>query len=269
MSTQATFAQALLDPSVPCPPGLTTWNGSDPQARFAVYRNNVTVSLIDALAQTFPVVQALVGEDFFRAMAKVFAQNNPPRSRVMAFYGDSFPAFVAGFAPATALPCLADVARLEMARVQAYHAADRAPLHPQALVAAMADGEKLLSLRLHLHPSVQLLDARFAVYSLWAAHQGALCISTVDPDLPEAALVFRSGLDVHTLALAAGEARFLAVLMEGRALPEAVDAAAVTVTKTCTDTASTFDLTRTLAMLLHWQLMTHISTGNTSHEIPC
>lgn len=53
MSHQQVFAQALLNPAQSCPPGLTTWNGSDPARRFAVYRNNVIVSLVDALADTF------------------------------------------------------------------------------------------------------------------------------------------------------------------------------------------------------------------------
>ena len=54
MNNQAAFAQALLDPDLPCPSGLCTWNGSDPARRFAVYRNNVVVSLIDALADIVP-----------------------------------------------------------------------------------------------------------------------------------------------------------------------------------------------------------------------
>ena len=71
MSQQAQLALALLDPGAACPPGLRSWNGSDPGARFAVHRNNVVVSLIDALADGFPVTQELVGEAFFRAMARV------------------------------------------------------------------------------------------------------------------------------------------------------------------------------------------------------
>ena len=77
------WAQALLDPEADCPPGLTTWNSSDPATRFAVYRNNVVCSLVDGLAAAFPVVQALVGEDFFRAMAAVFVRRAPPRSPVL------------------------------------------------------------------------------------------------------------------------------------------------------------------------------------------
>ena len=67
---QALFAATLLDPTLPCPPGLTAWNGSDLTRRLAVHRNNVVVSLVDALADTFPVTQQLVGEDFFRTMAR-------------------------------------------------------------------------------------------------------------------------------------------------------------------------------------------------------
>ena len=265
MSGQTAFAQALLDPTLPCPPGFQTWNGSDPQTRFAVYRNNVTVSLIDALAQTFPVVQSLVGEEFFSAMAKVFVQRNPPRSRLMAFYGDGFPTFISGFAPASGLPYLADVARLEMARVQAYHAADLEPVEPSALAAAMADGDKLMSLQLHLHPSVHWVDSDFAVYSLWAAHQGEGCLSAVDPLTAESALIFRSGLDVYTLAVTAAEVTFLRALTEGKSLPRAVDVASAASSHAIT----TFDLTTTLAKLLRWQLVTHITFEEAPHEAHC
>ena len=69
MSTQAAFAAALLDPQRPCPEGLFSANGADPASRFAVYRNNVQSSLINALADSYPVVLQLVGDEFFRAMA--------------------------------------------------------------------------------------------------------------------------------------------------------------------------------------------------------
>jgi len=38
--------------------------------RYNVYRNNVTVSLIDALAAIYPDVQRITGVEFFRAMAR-------------------------------------------------------------------------------------------------------------------------------------------------------------------------------------------------------
>lgn len=258
MSNQASFAQAVLNPELACPAGLTTWNGSDPQVRFAVYRNNVAVSLIDALAATFPVVQALVGEEFFRAMARVFVQANPPRSRVMAYYGRSFADFVETFPPARSVPYLADIARLEMARVLAYHAADVAPVEPAAVQAVLADPQQLIASRLVLHPSVHLIESPYAIVSLWAAHQGVLCISSIDTEVAQTALVFRNGLDVDTVALPSGAGRFVGALLAGQMLPDAVGAAG--------SADHEFDLADTLTSLLRWQLMTHIVAGDLHHE---
>jgi len=258
MSSQSAFAQAVLDPELPCPTGLTSCNGSDPAMRFAVYRNNVTVSLIDALADTYPVVQALVGEAFFRAMAKVFVQAQPPRSRLMAYYGEQFADFVSSFPPARSVPYLADVARLEMARVQAYHAADSLPIETSKLHDALAQPEQLMGLNLVLHPSVQVLMSPFAIYSLWAAHQGPLCISSVAVDVAQAVLVFRHGLDVQTLELSEGMALFVNQLLGHASLPEATGAAS--------DLDTDFDLSQTLGLLLRWQLFTHLNFGVQTHE---
>lgn len=258
MNSQTGFAQALMDPALACPSGLTTWNGSDPELRFAVYRNNVIVSLIDALADTYPVVQALVGEEFFRATSKVFVSANPPRSRIMAYYGSDFPEFVASFPPAASVPYLADMARLEMARVLAYHAADVPSIDPASLHTALTDPGQLMSMRMVLHPSVHVIASPFAVFSLWTAHQGALSINSVDADLAQAALVFRQGLDVGTLELGSGSAQFLISLKNGQPLPEAAEAAG--------SLDGEFDLTQTLALLLRWQLITQLTTGVHHHE---
>lgn len=258
MNSQTAFAQALLDPALDCPGGLTSWNGSDPRTRFAVYRNNVTVSLIDALADTFPVVRELVGEEFFRAMARVFVQAHPPRSRVMAYYGETFADFVASFAPAASVPYLADVARLEMARVRAYHAADVPPLDAEALRVALTDPRQLMFLRLALHPGVHVIASKFAVFSLWAAHQGALGISSVDPELAQMALVFRNALEVDTLELSAAAGMFISAVQRGESL---MDAAAI-----ASGAHQDFDLANTMALLIRHQLMSGITTGDRNHE---
>lgn len=226
MSLQAEFATALLDPEQPCPPALTCWNGSDPAVRFAVYRNNVVASLVDALAETFPVVRQLVGEEFFRAMARLHVRATPPRTRILAHYGADFPAFIADFAPAADLPYLADVARLEFLRVRACHAADTPVADGAALAALLGDPEQLARLRLHLHPSLALLRSPFAIVSLWAAHQGALDIADVDPGRAENALVLRNGLEVEVIGLSAGAAVFVGLLLEGAPLGQAAGEAA-------------------------------------------
>ena len=222
MSHQQAIAAALLDPERPCPPGMTTWNGSDPARRFAVYRNNVIVALVDALADTFAVTQELVGEPFFRAMAREFAGTNPPTSPLLAFYGDAFPDFIERFPPAAGVPYLADVARLEYLRVRAYHAADRGPVCMEAIGAALGDEADLPELKLAIHPAVGVLDSTAAVVSLWAAHQGIGDLAAVIPVAPETALVLRDGLDVEVMRIPRAVGVFIAALGRGAALGEAV-----------------------------------------------
>jgi len=178
MSTVQAFGDALLRPNAPCPAGLKTWNGSDPAQRFAVYRNNVIVSLVDALADSYPVVQALVGEDFFRAMAAEFARGNPPRSPVLAWYGAGFADFVADFPPAAGLPYLADVARLEWLRVEAWHAADADPLPLAEVGACLADEAALPALRLTLHPALRLLRSAQSISPMPKRHWSCATGST-------------------------------------------------------------------------------------------
>jgi hypothetical protein len=225
MSCQREFSAPLLDPLLDCPGGLKAWNGSDPARRFAVYRNNVASSLVDSLADTFPVLQALVGEEFFRAMARVFIQTAPPGSPILAHYGAGFADFVAGFEPAQSLPYLADMARLEYARVQAYHAGDAEPVSQQALSCAMAEPGRVTGLRVRLHPSVQVLQSDWAVLSLWAEHQGGPAIDRLELAAPEEMLVLRRGLEVAVLLLAPGIADFVLALQRDLALGEAANQA--------------------------------------------
>jgi hypothetical protein len=225
MSVQSVWAQALLEPAFPTPTDLITHNGSDPTRRLGVYRNNVLVSLVDALASTFPVTQQLVGEEFFRAMAQLFVRQQPPRSPVLARYGGALPDFIAQFAPAASVPYLGDVARLEWLRLQALHAADALPADTDAIARCLADPEALARTRWHLAPSLQLFAAPFAAVSIWAAHQegSGLALENVDVDQAESAWIFRSDLDVMVLQTAPGEHALAQALQGGAPLGEAVD----------------------------------------------
>jgi hypothetical protein len=246
MTSQAAFAAALLDARGPVPTGLRTWNGSDPAPRFAVYRNNVASSLAAALSQTFPVVRELVGAEFFDAMARRFVATHPPASPVLAEYGEHLPAFIEGFAPAAGLPYLADVARLEYARVQAFHAADRPTMQAHQLAAQLGRPQALPVARLDLHPSVHVIASRFAVVSLWAAHQGQRTFDSVDLDRSEAALVLRQADDAAVIACSHAAAAFIRSLAADATLAEAVEAA----TRLDPADGQVFDLTTALGLLI-------------------
>ena len=220
------LAAALLDPCRPVPAGLVAWNGSDPTVRLDVYRNNVILSLREALAEGFPVTRALLGEDCFAAMAHAFIVAQPPRGPVLAEYGDGFPAFIAAFPPAAALPYLPDLARLERARVRAFHAADRDGLAPERIGARLAAPEALPGARLGLHPSLAVIESRHAVVSLWAAHQGQGRVAESDLRRAECALVLRAGDEVLVLPVSAAGAAFVGALAVGATLAEASAAGA-------------------------------------------
>ena len=250
---QHDFAAALLDPDLPVPAGLTAWNGSDPAQRFRVYRNNVIVSQIDALADTFEVTQELVGEEFFRSMARLYAYAHPPRSPLMAFYGASFPEFIETFRPAAGLPYLADLARLEYLRVVAYHAGDVPGIWAEEVAAALDDQAALPLLGISFHPSLAVLSSASAVVSLWAAHQGVLELSSVSPDTAETALILRHGLDVEVIQISAAGGNFILALQLGSCLGTATEAASATDTN--------FDLAGTLGLLLQKNAITAFNSS--------
>ncbi|MFC6339327.1 DUF2063 domain-containing protein [Pseudomonas sp. CCM 7891] len=249
MSRQTVFANALLAPDEHCPEGLFSSNGADPASRFAVYRNNVHSSLINALAAGYPVTMQLVGEVFFRAMAGLYVQAFPPDSPLINEYGRDFADFIQGFAPATSVPYLADVARLERLRVKAYHAADALP-PDQSL--AIADLQQQGELRLRLHPSVATLSSAYAVVALWAAHQTEAPLAALPLRHAQNALILRNGLQVKVFAIDSGTVAFIKSLNNDWPLDIAVAYAL--------DSTAEFDLHQCLALLVSHGAITHLHT---------
>jgi len=218
------FAEALADPAAP-PPAFTHGRAGRPDAkRFSVYRNNVAVGLIGALEARFPVCRRLVGDDFFRAMARAFVRERKPASPVLLHYGVEFPDFVAGFEPARELPYLADVARLESAWVESYHALDAAPLTLAELAATPA--EQLPHLKFAFHPAARALAFAHPAASIWAAHQGDGEPQAPETWAPEAALVARPEVDVCVRILPPGGFAFACALRDGANLGQAAEALA-------------------------------------------
>ncbi|MNO42116.1 hypothetical protein D3C76_323000 [compost metagenome] len=242
----ATVATALLDVQQPCPEGLFTANGADPASRFGVYRNNVQSSLINALADSYPVVVQLVGNEFFRAMAASYVRARPPLSPLLNDYGQNLASFIEAFEPAASVPYLADIARLERLRVQAYHAADVLPLSLQQIATALADPQALSRLCIELHPSVNLLNSPFAVVDIWAAHQNVSTLAGINFIHGQHALVVRNALDVEVHAIDPGASAFIHNLQNGQSLGQAIG------------NAPAFDVSLTLALLISRHAITEL-----------
>lgn len=185
--------------------------------RLAIYRNNVHYSLVQALADSFPVVKQLVGDDFFTAMAREYLYHSPPTSALLLEFGCDFSTFIATFPPAQSLGYLADIADLEYAWQQAYHAAD--------CISASADDfaaipmQQLLEQPLSCHPSMQLLASRYAIGSLWQAHQISEGDQQTGLDLnieqPEWLVIVRPEYDVKLCFLDEPGFQFVASIRAG------------------------------------------------------
>lgn len=235
-----------MDPTAPVPPGLLNPDGSAASKRFDVYRNNVTVSLCDALAVAFPVLKKLLGDNNFGILAKTFVRQHPPSDPVIALYGHAMPTFLEGFEPVRSLPYLADIARLELAIRRSYHAADSAPADLNRLDGLAPD--ELMRVCLTLAPSAIVVRSAWPIHAIWRAN--------TQPDAPkvkmaaEDVLVVRPEFDPEPHLLPAGGGAFVDTLSKG-SLGDAVEAAQIEVAE--------FDLTNTLGLLIAGQAITDIA----------
>lgn len=187
----------------------------------SIHRNNYRLGLAGALADTFPAVEALVGEDCFAGLAAAFARAHPPRSPVLSTYGADFPAFLNDCETVAALPYLGDVARLDWAWNGALHAADAAPATPASLAAALAVGGDV---DLRPHPSLRPVALERGVFDLWRfARAPETFPDRVDiAPGPQFAVLVRPDLEVTAMAVDAGTHALLAALAAGAGLADAL-----------------------------------------------
>jgi hypothetical protein len=219
---QTAFAQGILEPgSAPAALGRIASNGIAPERRFAIYRNNVLLSLQRLLEGTFPASRRLLGRERFKAAALAFIRTMPPARPQLAAYGAGFPAFLEQADVSAAVPYLPDVARLEWAREEAYYAADAPPLAPAGLAAVPV--ARYPELRFDLHPSLRLVRSKGPVYSLWRkglGHAGEEP-GQAPSEEPQQALVVRPDMTVSTRPIAAADLVLLEAIGDGMTLSAA------------------------------------------------
>lgn len=246
------FAPGLMDPSCPTPRGVTGPRGKGAVKRYNVYRNNVTVSLIDALAAIYPAVQRITGVEFFRAMARFHVRATPPASPLLFEYGRDFPAFIEGYEYAQEMPWLADVARIERGWLDAYHAADAPPLPAATL--AQVPPERLSDIVFRVHPATQIVRSAFPTVAIFAMNRSDGPVTALRSSAAEDALVTRPDMDVEVRLLPPGHATFLTSLIAGETLAEAASKAL--------DETSSFDPSAGIAGMVEAGVFTTLQPGD-------
>ncbi|WP_371169838.1 DNA-binding domain-containing protein [Aliiroseovarius sp. 2305UL8-7] len=243
--SQTDFRRAILDPQQDVPEGLINPDGEHASKRFSVYRNNVVHSLSEAMLTGFPVLAKLVGDEFFREMAKVYLRIHPPASPLMMHYGAALPGFLESFPGTLHLKYLPDVARLELALRRAYHAGDEPAIDPNELT--KLDQHALMETHLRMSPACEVLTAKWPAKAIWDFNMN-------DGPQPgggaENILICRVGFDPVAELLPEGGALFVTSLIKGRSFGTALGLA--------TADFPDFDLTATLGVLIATQAITGI-----------
>ena len=247
--SQTAFHSALLDASVAVPPGLSDGQGQPAGSRFSVYRNNVAVSLTEALELSFPAIVKLLGDENFKGLAGIFLRKHPPETPIMMQYGAAFPDFLARVEALSHIGYLADVARLEQAVRSAYHAADAEPVTTDALQSV--DPEQLGDVRFDLAPSLRLVRSPWPIHQIWAYN--------LEDGAPKPTggaqnvLILRPEFDPELTPISDECAQFITALLAHDTLSDANDAALAV--------DEGFDLSQALGLLLSGQAITRIITG--------
>ena len=246
--SQAAFTKAIMTPTLDVPAGLRDAKGDPAGKRFSVYRNNVAVSLTEALIQAFPVIVKLLGDDNFRVLAGQFLRAHPPSSPMMMHYGEALPGFLQGFEPTQQYGYLPDIARLELAIRRSYHAADSAPLHPEALQALPP--EKLMLATLGIAPATELISSQWPIFQIWQFNMAA----GPKPEMrAEDVLITRPEFDPQNIVLPRCGGIFVQALIQQKTFGDALTAASTHNPE--------FDLSQTLAALLTGNAITGIKEG--------
>jgi hypothetical protein len=200
-------------------------NGLSGARRLQVYRNNVFASLTSALRAIYPVVERLVGDGFFQYAADRYIRLHPSTSGNLHDFGGAFAEFLAAFPSAVGLPYLPDVARLEWAYHQVFHAAEHAPLD-LSLLRSISPGH-YPAIKFRLHPASRLLASEYPVLRIWQVNQADYeGDGTVDlSEGGDQILVIRRDLRVELQPLGKGEYTLLTALAADHDLASACEAA--------------------------------------------
>lgn len=224
---QARFAAALFGESTePLTPSIQA-AGIAPELRLGIYRNNLQEGFAKTLALEFPVIQRLVGEDYFRQLALIFLARHPSRSGDLHHIGAPFADFLRERFAGTPYEYFADVATLEWAWQECLVAEDDQVLDPRGLQALPPHAYG----RLHfaLRKAARLLESAFPIARIWETNQpGSSAAEIIDLlSGPEFVLVHRVTSGVRTTRLSAGEFALLSTLARAEPLEAALDAALV------------------------------------------
>jgi len=184
-----------------------------PVERLEIYREQFWLRHTASLVEDFPGVSGILGQDAWQTLVEGYLDAHPPESFTLRDLGLHFPQYVAAQGALEHHALCSDMARLELAYLEIFDAADAPPLSATAL--AGIPEEAWERARVTLHPALRLLAVGYPVATLrkqlfYAQTSG----DSVPLPAPEAQhlLLFRRDLSMFHEQLSAGAHALLAAL---------------------------------------------------------
>lgn len=222
---QSEVLTAICDVHRPVPQYIEpSHDGTRRKLRFDIYRNNYYVAAINVLRERFPVAERIVGQDFFKALAREFIVQSPPMGQSNLSFGGELPEFFKNFPPVDDLPYLSDVSRIEWARFRAAIAPDSPSVTSKDFNAISPASAGLL--RFEFHPSCRLVTSGHPIYDIWRTnHEDDEVCSLRDSRGGQAVFICRNDNGVEVKKFQPGTVALIENLMNAMPLGAAYEAA--------------------------------------------
>ena len=210
-------------------------------ARLGVYRNNLREGFIKALALEYPVVERLVGAEFFRQTALDFQLQHPSQNGDLTHVGAPFPEYLRVHFADGEYAWLPDVAALEWALQCVAIAPDCEPV--PVTVLNEIPPNRYEDLMFEPAPATRLVESRFPIVRIWQGNQPGAPAESIDLGAgADHVLVRRRDDELEFVRLSAADFTFARMLARRTPLGLATDASLAV--------DADFDLARALRALV-------------------
>jgi hypothetical protein len=191
--------------------------------RVDIYANAYFFRLLECLGEDFPATLAVLGADSFAAVVKEYLLEHPPTEPSILYAGLYLADFLNDHPFAERWPFIADLARLERAVLDVFHAADAPALSLETLHAVPSEDWPALKLR--MHPAVEIVHSEWRISDvLHTVEQGR---EWTDPEHEEASvLVWRQNALVNYRNLEPVERDVLVIVSKGASFAAVCEAVA-------------------------------------------
>jgi hypothetical protein len=170
---QRAFSAAIFSPQLTADSAIfqhiATSTGPNGRQRLGIYRAAVFSSFSRVLEEVYPVVARLLGDEFFSAMARLYALEYPSTQPDLNHYGNHMAVFIEQFEPLKDMPYLVDLARLEWYWHEIFYAADSPPNDFERLAAV--DENEQGDVVLTLSNAARVLHSNYPVKHIWHQNQ--------------------------------------------------------------------------------------------------